>query len=77
MITTDIVLHFFFNNLIYFICFLYQFLATKDNEVKSIFDDVQSALSTHAGEMAIFARELWQVSGFEFYISVDAEAVSF
>lgn len=38
-----------------------QFLGTKDKEGNSLFDDLQSSLSTHAGEMAIFARELRQV----------------
>ncbi|PKI49351.1 hypothetical protein CRG98_030279, partial [Punica granatum] len=39
---------------------LAEFLTLKDNEVKSIFDDLQSTLSTQAGEMAIFARDLRQ-----------------
>ncbi|CAN1820923.1 Kinesin-like protein KIN-5C [Linum perenne] len=37
------------------------YLASEDVQADSIFDDLWSALSTHQGEMAIFARELHQV----------------
>ncbi|CAN1303096.1 Kinesin-like protein KIN-5C, partial [Linum perenne] len=36
------------------------YLASEDVQADSIFDDLWSALSTHQGEMAIFARELHQ-----------------
>ncbi|KAK4743316.1 hypothetical protein SAY87_001317 [Trapa incisa] len=37
-----------------------EFLASKDDEVKSIFDDLQTILSTHAEEMTIFSKDLQQ-----------------
>ncbi|KAI3434029.1 Kinesin motor domain-containing protein [Psidium guajava] len=37
-----------------------EFLTSKDVEAKALFDDLQSTLSTHAGEMAHFTRELRQ-----------------
>ncbi|KAI6674070.1 hypothetical protein NL676_001976 [Syzygium grande] len=37
-----------------------EFLTSKDLEAKALFDDLQSTLSTHAGEMAHFTRELRQ-----------------
>lgn len=41
--------------------FVNQFLASEAGGAASIFDDLQSTLSTHQGEMALFARELRQV----------------
>ncbi|KAK4749918.1 hypothetical protein SAY87_027367 [Trapa incisa] len=35
-----------------------EFLTSKDSEVKSIFDDLQTTISSHAGELAMFARNL-------------------
>jgi hypothetical protein len=40
---------------------LNQFLASEATEAGSIFDDLQSSLSTQQGEMAHFARELRHV----------------
>lgn len=44
-----------------FLSFL-QFLDAEAVEANSMFDELQSTLSTHQGEMAHFARELRQVS---------------
>lgn len=41
---------------------LLQFLDAESAEANLIFDELQSTLSTHQGEMAKFARELRQVS---------------
>ena len=41
--------------------FLNQFLASEAGKADSIFEDLQSSLSTQQGEMALFARELRQV----------------
>lgn len=40
---------------------LNQFLAGEADKANRIFDDLQGALSTQQGEMALFARELRQV----------------
>ncbi|KNA19863.1 hypothetical protein SOVF_057510 [Spinacia oleracea] len=37
---------------------LEEFLETEDGEAMSIYDDLQTTLSSHQGEMALFAREL-------------------
>lgn len=42
--------------------FLMQFLDAEDVEANSLFEELQSTLSTHQGEMALFAGELRQVS---------------
>ncbi|XP_057949192.1 kinesin-like protein KIN-5C [Malania oleifera] len=44
-----------------------QFLAAEAGEAGSMFDDLQSALATHQGEMALFARELRQ----RFHLSIE------
>lgn len=41
--------------------FLTQFLASEAKEAASIYDNLQTILSTQQGEMALFARELRQV----------------
>lgn len=49
-----------------------QFLASEATEAGSIFDNLQSTLSTQQGELALFARELRNVcaSKFSFILSV-------
>lgn len=44
-----------------FVLFVNQFLASEACEASSVFNDLQSTLSTHQGELAVFARELRQV----------------
>ncbi|KAL9843173.1 Kinesin-like protein KIN-5C [Arabidopsis thaliana] len=41
-------------------CSIDEFLASGDETTSSLFDELQSALSSHQGEMALFARELRQ-----------------
>lgn len=48
------------NELIY-LFFRNQFLASDAGEAASIFEDLQSGLSTQQGEMVAFAKELKQV----------------
>ncbi|KAF8403314.1 hypothetical protein HHK36_011416 [Tetracentron sinense] len=43
-----------------------QFLASEAGNVNSVFDDLQGTLSTHQGEMALFARELRE----RFHVSI-------
>ncbi|VVB02333.1 unnamed protein product [Arabis nemorensis] len=41
-------------------CSIDEFLASGDGTTTSLFDELQNALSSHQGEMALFARELRQ-----------------
>lgn len=45
-----------------------QFLATAATEVGSIFDELQSCLSTQQGELSLFAREVRNVCTGSFFI---------
>jgi hypothetical protein len=52
-----------------FVLFIYQFLTSEAGEVASIFNELQSTLSTQQGEMAVFAKELRQVCPLIFTLS--------
>lgn len=52
-----------------FVLFINQFLASEAGEVASIFNELQSTLSTQQGEMAVFAKELRQVCPLIFTLS--------
>ncbi|CAG7880643.1 unnamed protein product [Brassica rapa] len=51
-------------------CSIDEFLASGDETTSSLFDELHNALTSHQGEMALFARELRQVNALRYNIEL-------